>query len=47
MGVVSTRDYWKYRDNKLPPAYSFLSDEIQGNDRETEFHRMQKLSNGQ
>lgn len=38
MGVVSTSEYWKYRGNKIPPAYQLLSDEIQWNERETEFH---------
>lgn len=36
MGVISTGDYWQYRGNRIPPAYSLLRDETQWNDRKTE-----------
>ncbi|MBN1138381.1 MAG: HNH endonuclease, partial [Anaerolineae bacterium] len=37
MSVVSTKDYWKYRGNRIPPAYKLLSDETGWNERDAEF----------
>ena len=38
MSIISTSQYWKYRGNKIPPAYQLLSNETRWNERETEFY---------
>lgn len=38
MGVISTGDYWKFRGNKIPPAYPLRGDETPWSGRETAFY---------
>jgi hypothetical protein len=38
MAVISTAVYWRYRGNRIPPAYQLLGDETDWNERETEFY---------
>jgi hypothetical protein len=38
MSVISTSDYWMFRGNKIPSAYTLLGDETLGIERDTEFN---------
>jgi len=38
MAVISTSDYWKFRGNKIPPAYRLLGDDTTWRERDTEFY---------
>ena len=38
MAVISTGEYWKYRGNRIPPAYRLLDDKTSWNERETDFY---------
>lgn len=38
MSIISTGEYWRYRGNKIPPAFRLLDDQSLWNERETEFY---------
>ena len=38
MAVISTKKYWWYRGNRVPPAYRLIEDEEQWRERETDFY---------
>jgi RNA-directed DNA polymerase len=38
MSIISTGEYWKYRGNKIPPAYRLLDDETKWRDRDAGFY---------
>jgi len=38
MSVISTNDYWKFRGNKIPPAYPLRDDEMPGRERDSAFY---------
>ena len=38
MSIISTGEYWKYRGNKIPPAYRLLDDETKWQDRDAGFY---------
>ena len=38
MSIISTGTYWKFRGNKIPPAYGLLDDEKTWRDRDADFY---------
>jgi group II intron reverse transcriptase/maturase len=38
MSIISTGMYWKFRGNKIPPAYQLLDDETMRRDRDADFY---------
>jgi len=38
MSIISTRDYWRNRGTRIPPAYRLLKDQTPYNERDTDFY---------
>jgi hypothetical protein len=38
MAIISTKDYWRFRGQKIPPAYQLRTNETEYRDRETDFY---------